>query len=63
MTKARKVRKFMAWAVYMKLKGGNPPAFYSAHPTKFNAESEIYDQLRTDFIIKQVEIRPLKRKP
>ena len=54
----RTVNPIKAWAVYQKYKD----TFQSAHPSKFEAEVSIYEEVRSNYILKEVEIYP-KKKP
>lgn len=46
------------WAVYHRYKR----TFQSAHPSKFEAEVSIYEEVRANYVIEEAEIRPITKK-
>ena len=54
-----KMKPIRAWAVFQRYKN----TFQSAHPNKFEAEVSIYDEVRANYILKEVEIRQVNNPP
>ena len=57
-----KVKAVRAWARVWAVWSKHPKYLHGAYATKDDAETEIFNQLREDYIIVPCEMRPIKSK-